>query len=118
MKKRHITDKFISCISSLMRRELNQQPQTNLYTVTINYLYCKQSNLSHISIQCLCNCKYRNRYETFNFFIKVSPFYDNIPIDWLAVVNSPCTPFSSGVLWSSLRHADSTVLGSSTSLSI
>jgi len=53
-----------------------------------------------------------------NFSWKCTYFYNYIPIDWLAVVNSPCIPFSSRVLWSSLWHADSTVLGSSTSLSI
>lgn len=53
-----------------------------------------------------------------NTSLKCACFYNYIPIDWLAAVNSPCIPFSSSVLWSSLWHADSTVLGSSTSLSI
>lgn len=53
-----------------------------------------------------------------NISLKCAYFHNYIPTDWLAAVNSPCIPFSSKVLWSSLWHADSTVLGSSTSLSI
>lgn len=56
--------------------------------------------------------------ESPSISLKCAYFYNYIPIDWLAAVNSPCIPFSSSVLWSSLWHADSTVLGSSTSLSV
>lgn len=89
--------------------------------MAMNYLHCKHLKLSYTKLlkyEVYIIIEVITDLESPSISLKCAYFYNYIPIDWLAAVNSPCIPFSSSVLWSSLWHADSTVLGSSTSLSV